>query len=128
MDLALLAARAHGAADLVAVADIQSGRQVAKDSVRVSNFVLLEAQPQGRHVVGPCLLRRGDQDLHTDGREPVVREVHLLNRWALPAELGQALCTTVVDLVLVELQHPELWATLADLEDQVEPAGGELVL
>jgi len=127
--LLLPAADPHGAADLIhTVANTEPRGQVAEDSVRLCHVVLLEAEPERRDVRRPRLLRGRDEDLDAHSREVVVRQVHLLDGRALLAELRQALRAAVVDLVLVELQDPELWAATADIEDHVEAARGELVL
>jgi len=80
MHLHLSAAHSHSATELVlAIADAEPGLQIPEDRFRVAHVVLLESQPERRHVIRPCLFCSSDERLDTDSCEVVVGQMHFLN-------------------------------------------------
>lgn len=114
---------------IMALADAEAPLlQVVDELAGVPDFVLLQAQPQRWSMCWSRPFSRADDALDAVPRETVVREVDLLDARALLAELSEPVGAAVVDLVLVELEDPELLAAEAEVQDHAKPRGGQQVL
>mmetsp|Transcript_64174 Transcript_64174/g.178004 ORF Transcript_64174/g.178004 Transcript_64174/m.178004 type:complete len:252 (+) Transcript_64174:53-808(+) len=111
-----------------ALADAEAFLQAMDESARVQDLVLFKPQPQRWSIGWSRSLSRADDALHAVPRELVVRKVNLLNRGALLAELGELVSAMVVDLILVELEDPELLAAEAEVQDHAQPIRRQPVL
>lgn len=67
---------------------------------------------------------------HPEGsllRHKVVGQVQFLKVWVLPNELGQAISTSVVDSIVVELENSEICASGTEVEDLPKSGAREMV-
>jgi hypothetical protein len=117
VDLLVIAAVSHSATHFVVpTADTELKRlEVLEEATRVGHVVAFEPDPERGYVVWARLVGGCDEALHAIRREVVVRQMNLFDPGVLRAEIGQAFRTSIVKVVLVELQDPKLGAAAAEV-------------